>query len=124
VDAALGELARLRAFELSQIDNQLTLGLAWEATGTTETAYRVFVHLLDDAGNIVAQSDSEPAAGSYPTTAWLPGDIIVDQHTIVLPADLPSGDYALVTGLYDPRTGERLLQSNATSTIELLIWQQ
>jgi len=57
---------------------------------------------------VVAQSDSFPAAGERPTTGWLPGEIISDHHTLTLLAEMSPGNYRLITGLYDPVTGERL----------------
>ena len=57
---------------------------------------------------MVAQRDSPPRGGLAPTTLWLPGDAILDDYAIDLPASLPAGDYRVEVGLYDPATGERL----------------
>ncbi len=83
------------------------LTLFWQPTATRSAPadYTVFVHLLDPAGNLVAQADSPPANGAYPTSLWDPGEIVVDAH--ILP-DLPPGRYTLQVGLYNPITAERL----------------
>jgi hypothetical protein len=86
-----------------------TVPLVWRADAETPTDYRVFVHLVDDAGNIVAQSDAAPANWTRPTTGWLPGEYILDSHTLTLPATLPPGALSLRVGLYDPDSGERLV---------------
>jgi hypothetical protein len=89
-------------------DQQLPLTLIWQTNQELTTSYRVFVHLVNSAGEIVAQTDAEPAQWSRPTTGWIPGEYIVDEHTLTLPADLPPGSYTIRLGLYDPDTGQRL----------------
>ena len=50
---------------------------------------------------MAAQRDSEPAGGSARTTGWQVGAAIVDNHALLIPPDLPNGDYTLIVGLYD-----------------------
>jgi hypothetical protein len=90
----------------------LDVTLVWRAEQEMESSYRVFVHLRGPAGDVVVQSDGEPANWTRPTTGWLPGEIIVDGRRLALPAELPAGDYRLVAGLYDPQSGERLSLAN------------
>ncbi len=90
------------------------LTLIWQANSETPTSYRVFVHLIAPDGTILAQSDGEPANWSRPTTSWLPGEIISDEHTLTLPADLPEGTQLRI-GLYDPATQQRLSTKTADS---------
>ena len=84
------------------------LTLYWQAQATAGTSYVVFVHLLDEAERIYAQSDRVPAASTRPTTGWLPGEVIRDAHTLTLAPDAPPGQYVLEVGMYDPASGERL----------------
>jgi hypothetical protein len=86
----------------------LSLTLAWRVRAETERSYAVFLHLVDGQGQIVAQHDGAPAQGTLPTSLWLANEIIVDAHTLELPATLAAGRYTLRIGLYDPATGERL----------------
>ncbi|MBI4771727.1 MAG: hypothetical protein HY784_15260 [Chloroflexi bacterium] len=60
-------------------------------------------------GGLVAQSVAVPAGWTRPTTGWLAGEYIVDEHRVALPAGLASGPLRLFVGLYDPATGVRLL---------------
>jgi hypothetical protein len=46
--------------------------------------------------------------GLYPTSAWQPGEIVVDEFELPLPDVLAAGEYSLVTGMYDLATGQRL----------------
>jgi hypothetical protein len=88
----------------------LTVTLYWEPLDRIATSYTVFNHLravgVPDA--VLAQQDSLPQARQAPTTCWLPGEIVPDSHRLALPAQIPPGDYELITGLYRYENGERL----------------
>jgi hypothetical protein len=63
--------------------------------------YKAFVHVFDPAtGRLIAQHDGDPVGGFTPTTRWLPGEIVIDSHPIVIPVDAKPGDYAIGAGLY------------------------
>ena len=85
------------------------LELGW-AVGSAppQQPWTIFTHLLAPDGHLVAGDDCEPGCGSYPTTRWQPGDVIVDEYQLLIPADAPPGEYTLEIGLYDWRTGNRL----------------
>jgi hypothetical protein len=83
--------------------------------------WTVFLHLVDDAGEIVAEHNSIPQGGQMPMPLWTPGDWLEDTHPLTIPADLPPGDYTLRVGLYrpwqrDPRKGHRQEVWNAQRT--------
>ena len=94
-----------------------SLPLVWRADGEASVGYHAFVHLVDETGNILAQSDAVPAGWTRPTTGWLPGEYVVDVHTLNLPNALPDGPLTLRVGLYDPVTGERLSASGADAVL-------
>lgn len=112
LDARLGELATLAgaAWQPSALSagGNLNVTLVWRAEAETATSYRVFLHLLGPEGNVVGQSDGEPANWTRPTTGWLPGEIVVDERQLSLPAELPAGEYTLLAGIYEAETGARL----------------
>ncbi|NLF00123.1 MAG: hypothetical protein GX601_04010 [Anaerolineales bacterium] len=122
VGVALGDAAKLVGFG-AQTDAlspgaTLTVTVVWQAQRTAEVSYHVFVHLLDGEGHIVAQSDGIPAGWSRPTTGWLPGEYIVDQRGLTIPANTPPGSYRLVAGMYLPG-GERLSSPSGSDAVEL-----
>jgi len=84
------------------------LQLYWRAVMTLPQDYTVFVHLLDATGQLAAQADAEPRGGAYPTSAWAVDDVIPDQHTLSLPANLAPGTYTIRMGLYLAPNGPRL----------------
>jgi hypothetical protein len=66
------------------------------------------VHLVDEGGDLVAQSDQPPLDGSYPTSLWHPGDLVRDPHRLVIGDAASPGACELGVGMYNPRTQERL----------------
>ena len=59
-------------------------------------------------GPVWAQNDSWPLSGGHPTTRWLPGQIVVDRHTVDVPEGTQAGVYQIHVGFYNALTGERL----------------
>jgi mannosyltransferase len=79
----------------------IQVALYWQTTAALDRRYKVFLHLLDESGALVGQRDSEPGGGLALTTTWRPGEIVVDQHGVLIPPDAPHGRYSLLLGLYD-----------------------
>ena len=86
----------------------LSLTLYWQTTRPLQTDYTIFVQVLNEAGVLVAQNDSQPLYGYFPTSQWPPEEIIPDRLTIPLPADLPPGVYTVIAGMYRLETLTRL----------------
>jgi hypothetical protein len=86
------------------------LTLYWQSLAPVDEDYVVFIHLLDEKGETVAQADGPPTNNAYPTRWWSPGEVIVDAHA--LPAT-PDATRARL-GLYDLTTGQRLAISETT----------
>lgn len=96
----------------------LTVTLVWRAEAETNVSYHVFLHLIGPDGALIAQSDGIPANWARPTTGWLAGEYVVDEHKLTLPEGLPSGDYGLRTGLY-ASDGGRLSTPEGSDAISL-----
>ncbi len=90
----------------------LHLILTWQATRPFYRDWKLFVHLLDSSGQMVAQTDPLAGAGAeqedYFTGRWDPGELIRDDVALTIPPDAPPGPYRLALGLYDGDTLERL----------------
>jgi 4-amino-4-deoxy-L-arabinose transferase-like glycosyltransferase len=85
----------------------------WLAQDPIGSPRRIFVHLIDPAtGEIVAQHDGLDS----PPRFWRTGDWIAQQHVLSITNDTPVGKYELQLGLYDPNTGQRVLQTNYNHT--------
>jgi hypothetical protein len=112
VRANLGDCVTLLGYDLAEAQvtpgGTLHLTLYWQAQQPMETSYKVFTHLLDAQNRIWGQKDSIPVGDTYPTTSWLPGEIVIDRYEISIKPDTPAGEYVLEAGMYDVTTGERL----------------
>ena len=104
LDAALDDAVALVGYD-SSVDASLPgdtvrISLYWEALHPLDTVYHSYVHLRDDNGETVAQSDQQPGGVYYPTTLWRPGERLRDDHLLRIPADAPAGIYHIVAGMY------------------------
>jgi hypothetical protein len=103
---AIGDAVALQGVEIKPPADQLRPGqtlevtLYWRPLRPLGADYTSFVHLLDGAGNKIAQHDASPGGVYYPTSLWHPGETLRDRHVLSLPATVPAGPYSLRVGLY------------------------
>jgi hypothetical protein len=97
----------------------LPVTLFWRAESEMKANYTVFIQLLNQNDQIVAQNDQYPLNGVAPTSTWLPSEILTDPHQLALPA-LAAGQYRLIVGMYDAATGRRLPVNNGQDYVELV----
>jgi 4-amino-4-deoxy-L-arabinose transferase-like glycosyltransferase len=120
LEVRLGSCLDLLGYDISPASavpgGELSLALYWKARCTMDMDYTVFVHLMDGAGQIVAQQDSQPRDGSYPTSIWDPGEVVPDEYAIIVPPDLPAGEYEAAVGMYYLPTEERLPATDPSGT--------
>lgn len=91
-----------------QPDDLLLVKVTWQPLRTFAKDWKIFVHLVDANNQVLAQFDGQPQGGDYPTSHWVPGEIIADTYPLQLPADVPPGPYRVFLGLYDEATLNRL----------------
>jgi mannosyltransferase len=120
VEARFGGDIVLRGFAVKRSGVGVAVTLYWQGSRLIDRSYQVFVHLLDSSGAIIAQHDGVPAGGDWPTSAWPPGSLVTDIHTLVLPATAPAGPYHLAVGAYDSVSGQRLPVAGASDNRLLL----
>ncbi|HLG74290.1 MAG TPA: glycosyltransferase family 39 protein [Chloroflexota bacterium] len=105
--ARLGPVALL-APHVSRAGDGLDVELPLLPAGPLDGNYSVFVHVLDDAGRLVAQADGPPANGEWPSRFWQPELPVDDKRHVTLPAGLTAGTYHVTAGLYRLDSGQRL----------------
>ena len=100
-----GDLVQLQSASIGSTElfpgEILPITLRWLTENNLEQRYKVFLHLLDHDGQIKAQRDSEPGGGLAITNTWNPGELIEDNHGLLIPNGLLPGSYQLLIGLYD-----------------------
>jgi 4-amino-4-deoxy-L-arabinose transferase-like glycosyltransferase len=107
VNAEFDTLVTLLGYETSadtlRPGEALDLDLYWQVNARPPGNYLLFVHLLDESGAIIAQRDTHPGLGNFPSGQWRPGDRFVDSVRLYLPetAYVPSSA-TLSIGLYAP----------------------
>jgi hypothetical protein len=80
----------------------------WRAEQEMQEGYKVFLHMYDGQGHIVAQRDRVPGLGARPTTTWEQEEVVVDRLLLPVDGATPVGTFRLAIGLYDEETGKRL----------------
>jgi hypothetical protein len=120
LSARLANVIELLGFDLFSTDwghaplepyrpgESILLMLYWRAAARPTEDAKVFIHLYDQSGEIVAQEDHRPYYGTRPPYTWSADEVLDDPYTLVLPPDLPPGRYSLGVGMYGPITGARL----------------
>lgn len=105
VSATLGDRIELVEVELPRRavrpGEALQVIPRWRATSDLAQSYVVFVHVTPPDGRpVLAQDDSQPVNGSYPTAAWAPNQLVSDTHWVPFSGDVPAGTYELRIGMY------------------------
>jgi hypothetical protein len=124
VNADFDEKIRLIGYDIPSAEvnpgGTLTLNLTWQSlTSEMDKSYTVFVHLVDEDDQVLAQGDKEPGYRSkQPTTSWVKGEIVIDPISVGIPQNLEPGTYDLRIGLYLAPDGPRLPTLDPASNIE------
>ncbi len=87
----------------------LDLRLVWRVERAPSQQLKVFVHLIDQRGQLVAQRDVPPVSETTDTRRWLTGDAFQDVQSLPLPSGLTAGRYQVVMGIYAVDGGQRVL---------------
>ena len=90
-----------------------------ETTVCPRIDYAISLRLLDAAGNVIAQHDSQPANGLLPTSQWRVDDYVQDQHSLRVPDDLEPGVYQLALVVYNSETQAVLVGPVMFGSVEL-----
>jgi hypothetical protein len=85
----------------------LGLRTFWSVEQPFGQDFYIFVHVLDANGNRVAQRDTPPWQGRFPTSSWRAGTLVVDVNDVALPEGLAPGEYTVAIGMFDPASGAR-----------------
>lgn len=114
-DAAQG------AAQQAQPGQYVDVVLRWQVTQAMARNWSVFVHLHDPVlGRPIAQRDMYHGQGLRPTSLLSPGEELQTFYRLFIPPTAVSpADLAVMVGLYDVATGERLRTTDGHDAITL-----
>ncbi|MCB0167805.1 MAG: glycosyltransferase family 39 protein, partial [Anaerolineae bacterium] len=118
-DAPNGDTIQLLGYEMGEItSDQARFDLLWQSRQRPQADYTIFAQLLDANRQLITSFDRPPLDGAYPTSTWLPGQMILDERFVPL-TTVPAGRYTLIIGLYDASNGQRLTTPEGSDFVEL-----
>jgi hypothetical protein len=120
----LGGVLQLAAVDLPlgtayQAGEPVPIGLVWEAVRRMTTDYLVSVQIRRADGMPVVQWDGRPQNGFGQTSTWEPGTRYPEQYGLILPDDLPAGEYVFQIIVYTYPELERLATVDGIDVLEL-----
>ncbi len=86
----------------------ITITMQWQKQTAMNDDVLLFLHVLNERGERVAQVDIPPGGADSPTSAWEIGRIFNRSYPLAVGADLPPGRYRIALGLYHPTDFARL----------------
>jgi uncharacterized membrane protein len=82
----------------------LQLGLYWRARSKPQGDYVVAVQFRNSHGQVAFEHTDRPAKGTYPTTEWSAGEVLLDWHDFSLPKNIAPGIYEIWIALHHSAT--------------------
>jgi hypothetical protein len=93
----------------------LSVTLVWRVLDKIDAEYNTFVHVVNDAGQLLTQSDRPTGMGYREPISWIIDELIYDQHQLMLPAGKTLNDVEISVGLYDFAGGQRADEDGSNS---------
>lgn len=110
-----GTIELVEASRPEEDEKGLVFGSWWRIRSSLPGDTAIFVHLLDESGTLIAQSDGLDAAAM----TLRDGDVILQRHRLALPEELPPGHYKMVVGVYRRGDGRRFISTDSRDAIEI-----
>jgi hypothetical protein len=102
--------------------DNLQVRFFWQADQPTVTANQLFVHVVADNEDIVAQLDTAPLFDARRSTdTWdIPDETLLSPvFEVPIPANIDPGTYRVISGFYDPSSMARQIAPDGDSTVKL-----
>lgn len=110
IDLIWADQVQLKGYDVLppviQPGQPLTLNFYWHSLTDKTFDSRLFLQLIDYAGNPIGQWEGE--AFREDMYRWRPDRILPSQHTLWVGPDTPPGPYLVRLGFFDGKTGQRL----------------
>jgi len=117
-----GDQIRLTGYAYHLEGRYLSVAFVRERAAAVDGPYKLFVHLVNAAGELLTQNDQFPVGDFLPPDTWTPNSSIRDLHGLLLPPQA-AAPYRLRLGWYDSNTSQRLIiQSPPNLRGEEFMW--
>lgn len=101
INLNFGDKIELVAYELPETavpDEMISLTFIWQATQNIAEDYRLFLHVVDEDGEIVTQGDNRPVPHLF-TYNWMIGYPLLSELSLTMPSE--AGTYTIYAGIYN-----------------------
>lgn len=118
MNATFDSVLALQAFWMrpqGQAGDWFYVVLEWQPRAAIPQDYKVFVHVWDANGQPVFQRDKLPLNALLPMSSWRAGETLRDAYAMVIPAQLPAGEYRVAVGVYESTEGGRRLRAQSNT---------
>jgi hypothetical protein len=116
-DISWGGAISLEDWQADQGNGFLDVTLTWQTQVPMNRSYTIFVHLLNEDGELIAQLDRPP--DGYLTSDWQEGEIVIDRLRLELPSGMQAGAYFIQSGFYYLPTQERIGEPQLLGEIDI-----
>ena len=122
IDAELVDGIKLLGYNLltqqAQPGEALSLILCWQALAPIASDYGVRLW-FETADGAVGEVENVIAGGEYPTTRWLPGDVVKDWQNLPIPRETQNGTYNLMVALFEVGGSRSDVHSSLLGQVEI-----
>jgi hypothetical protein len=94
----------LLSAEASLAEAGVAISLTWQVRTPPPADVTMFVHLVDEHGQLAAQADGDPLGGIWPLAHWPAGMVALDRRWLNWEGPPPAAVYV---GIYSRTTGAR-----------------
>jgi len=122
-----GNIVELKSAEIIRPPmptGETVVTVIWQPLDVSDTPLTAFVHLVGEPNPetgtpLWRQDDHPPQNGRILTTTWDTTTSYQDTFQLPRTAELPSGEYRILIGLYNPETGERLTTTDGSDAEQI-----
>lgn len=111
-DQTLGQEVHLTGYlieiKTSRLGRAVRLTVHWRAEALIAERLKVSARLATPADDKVVAADYEPVHFAYPTSAWLPSEVVQDVYDLRIPPFIAGGTYEVLLILYRATDGSEI----------------
>ena len=99
-------------------EDTIKLTLKWQSIQTVPYDATTFIHLSGTDGRLLVQADRQPLDGQFPTSYWIPGQVVTDTITLSPVYNAYNVPLTLTIGMYTWPSLERLPVMDTSGTLQ------